>query len=88
MQDKYLPRLERALRAGTNGYLVGGVMSMADVQLLYVLGYVTLADATLNPVRLSCQLASNFMCFVTHLPVLHRHPPALVPFTAIRRLDT
>merc|ERR1712166_1099323 len=48
-QDKYLPRIERALRAGSDGFLVGGALSMADVQLFYVIDYVYCGDVTPNP---------------------------------------
>ena len=48
-QEKYLPRIERALRSEGGGFLVGGVLSMADVQLFYVLDYVAVGDVTPNP---------------------------------------
>ena len=48
-QDKYLPRIERVLRASEGGYLVGGALSLADVQLFYVLDYVAGGDEVPNP---------------------------------------
>lgn len=40
-RDKYLPRIERALRSNGGGTcLVGGARSFADVQLFYILDYV------------------------------------------------
>eukprot|EP00933_Yihiella_yeosuensis_P014577 TRINITY_DN13016_c2_g5_i1.p1 TRINITY_DN13016_c2_g5~~TRINITY_DN13016_c2_g5_i1.p1 ORF type:complete len:267 (+),score=38.26 TRINITY_DN13016_c2_g5_i1:45-803(+) len=49
MQEKYLPRIERVLRGGSDGFLVGGNLSMADVQLFYTLDYVVGGDVAVNP---------------------------------------
>lgn len=36
-QDKYMPRLERCLRGGSGGFLVGGSLSFVDVTLFKVI---------------------------------------------------